>query len=1039
MKLKLPMNTIRWCRVGISLIFALCMMMPQIAGAQTAKNIKYSGVVKDQDGLSIVGATVMVDNTNDATITNVDGQFTLMSSIPNAKLIISYIGYETAEVAATSNKSITVTLESSSTEIDDVVVVGYGVQRKSDLTGSVASVSADNVLKNTPTTDIASSLQGTMAGVSVVAGGDPSSSSTIRIRGVNSVTADSEPLLVVDGFIGSSLQDLNPADIKSIEVLKDASATAVYGSRGANGVILVTTKVPEKEQLTVTFNSFLNIQTLANMPDQLSPYEFAVLANEYGQEYYTSAGLTPQVYYSDAELAAFKSGEAGFSYIDEMFQTAVSQNYELSIADRSKKSSILASLRYADKEGIIKSSGYDAINWRLKMDTKIREWWKAGIDVSGNLTTASGPRMSSYNGLLTTAQYYPNTIEPTDEFGNYNNVFAVGGSSNYNPMGHINENDSEARKLRNNIQGYVSFDIADGLTFRSQLGVSQYNSLSKTYNNEDSYYYFTDGQTRATVTSYTKWNWLNSNILNYTKEFNENHRINATAVYEQSYDNSYYYTAQAYGVYFDGLAYNSLADSASQLASSESVISTLMSGMVRVNYVLMNKYMFTVSARADGSSRLAEKWDYFPSAAVAWNIKEEGFLRDVDAVSSMKLRAGYGSVGNQAIEPYRIYSQMEPVINADGSTSYTTSRPASTDLKWERNEQYNLGLDMGFLNGRLTFAVDAYKKISKDVLMEVAQPVHTGWDSILKNACEIENNGIEVMISADPIVKRDFQWHTDVTLTSSKSIYSDIPTTDGTQVQAGEYANTIFMMIEGEQIGTFWGYTADGVWGTDEVQQMVTVVGSDGAETTGTYADIYKVVAGQEKILDLNNDGSIDENDKGIIGEGQSTFNWGWNNTFRYKNFDLSVFIVGYHGFDVYNTPAQVSLGGDIGGGMSADVISPNSAWLDRWTEDNQDTSVPGFVYVTNPTEGPTSTWVEKGDFVKVKSITLGYNAPQDFCSKLGVNNIRVYTSIQNPFTLTGYSGIDPESTLTDPMTTGVDWGQYPNTRNYIFGLNFSF
>lgn len=1017
--------------LGIMLLSVL------FATQANAQNITVTGTVSDNLG-PVIGASIQVEGTGNGCITDIDGNYSLSNVPANATLVFSYIGYQTQKVAVNGKSVINVKLAEDSQLLQEVVVVGYGVQRKSDLTGAVTSVKAADALKNTPSGNVSEALQGRMAGVSIVSGGDPSSDQTIRIRGINSITADSEPLVVVDGFIGGSLKALNPADIQSIEVLKDASATAVYGSRGANGVILVTTKTPNKDRLTVSVNAFATLKTVINKPDLLSPAEFAGLANDYGREYNESQGKPAKVYYTDQQIAAFANGSEGYNYIDNIFNSpGVSQNYEVSISGGGEKTNFLASLRYESTEGTIKNSKNDAFNWRLKVDTKLKKWWKVGMNIYGNMNISSGPRMNQYEGLLISAINFPNTVSPTKENGDYNNNYAVGGNPAYNPMGYINEISGDSRKLTNNLQGYMDFAIIDGLTFRTQLGVSFTNSLATSAENSKSYYYFKNTQTQATANSAFNWSWLNTNTLNYTKEFNKNHRINATAVLEQSYSNSFSMKGIANNMYFERLGFNSLADSYNQNASSNRVINTLLSGMFRVNYVLMNKYMLTASIRADGSSRLKEKWDYFPSAALAWDVKQEAFMQDVEPISQFKLRVGYGSVGNQAVEPYRIFSQMVPTVNSDGSTSYVVGRPAAQYLKWERNDQVNVGVDLGFFNGRLTVTADWYNKQSKDVLMEVQQPVHTGWDEVLKNACEIQNRGFEITIGADPVNHKNFSWHTDVTLSHNKGIFKSIPTLDHTQIQAGSFENKVFRMIEGEKLGTFWGYTNLGVWKTDEVNQKVTVI-KGGVETTGTYASIYGVVPGQEKLKDVNMDGAYNDADQGVIGNGQPSFNWGWSNTFRYKDFDLSLFIIGFHGFDIYNVTDQSGYGNTVSG-INTDVITPKRALLNRWTKDNENTDVPGFVKVKKNTVGFNSRFVEKGDFVKVKSITLGYNLPKSACDKMFLNDLRLYFSVQNPFMITSYNGLDPESTLGNPMTSGVDWGSYPNGRNYLLGVNFSF
>ncbi len=411
--------------LGTMLLVALLAMQVR------AQDITVTGTVTDNLG-PVIGASIQVEGTTIGCITDVDGNYSLPNVPTKSTLIFSYIGYQTQKVVVNGQTKINVKLVEDSQLLQEVVVVGYGVQRKSDLTGAVASVKTADALKGTPTGNVSDALQGRMAGVSVLSGsGNPTEDNTIRVRGINSITAETGPLVVIDGFIGGSLQSLNPADIASIEVLKDASATAVYGSRGANGVILVTTKNPEKDKLTVSFNAFANIKTVAKYADNLSPYEYAQLVNDYGQEYY---GYEDYHYYSQEQLDAFKSGKAGFDYSKEIFRTALTQNYELSVAGGGEKTTFLASLRYQDDEGIIKESDSSIYSWRLKVDTKIKKWLKAGLNIYGHYRETSAPRITEYDGLIQQAMYFPNTIEPKDENGNYNNAF-FDGSATYNPRG----------------------------------------------------------------------------------------------------------------------------------------------------------------------------------------------------------------------------------------------------------------------------------------------------------------------------------------------------------------------------------------------------------------------------------------------------------------------------------------------------------------------------------------------------------------------------------------------------------------------------
>lgn len=1020
-----------------SFLKALGIMLLSVlfATQANAQNLTVTGTVTDNLG-PVIGASIQVEGTSNGCITDIDGNYSLPNVPANSTLVFSYIGYQTQKVAVNGKTKIDVQLAEDSQLLQEVVVVGYGVQRKSDLTGAVASVKTADALKGTPTGNVSDALQGRMAGVSVLSGsGNPSDDNTIRVRGINSITAETGPLVVIDGFIGGSLQSLNPSDIASIEVLKDASATAVYGSRGANGVILVSTKNPAKDKLSVSFNAFANIKTVAKYADNLSPYEYANLVNDYGKE---AQGFGDNHYYSAEQLAAFKNGTAGYDYSREIFRTALTQNYELSIAGGGEKTTFLASLRYQNDEGVIKESNSSVYSWRLKVDTKIKKWLKAGLNIYGHYRESSAPRITQYDGLIQQAMYFPSTINPKNEDGEYNNAF-FDGSPSYNPMGYIWESDNSNKTINNRIQGYVQFDIMDGLSFRSQLGVLFDNRLNTSVENEQSYSTYKNNMTQGQARSYWNNSWLNTNTLSYVKEFNANHRINATAVFEQSYDNNYNHTGTAYKLdYIDRIGVNNLAWSDANLAAigSDRVINTLMSGMLRVNYVFMNRYMLTASIRADGSSRLKDKWSYFPSAALAWDLKQENFLKDNSFIDQLKLRFGYGSVGNQAVEAYRIFSKMTPVRNSDGSTSYKVDRPAAPYLKWERNDQFNVGVDFGILNGRVRLTADWYSKLSKDILLELAQPAHMGYSKLLMNSGEIKNTGIEFTISADPFTSKDFSWHTDLTLSHNEGTFNKIPTANHRQQQAGNFQNQLFQMIEGEKLGTFWGYTFEGIWQENEVN--APFVDAEGKTNGKTNGEVYKVVAGNSKIADVDKNGVINDNDQGIIGCGQPTFNWGWNNSFNYKNFDLSFFVVGFHGFDIYNATHQ--MGFNTVNGQSMAAVTPMRDFLNRWTPTNTNTDVPGFVQGGTESKNMfTSRFVENGSFIKMKSITIGYTLPEMTCKSLGITNLRFYASIQNPFHITSYSGLDPEATMGSPLLQGVDWGAYPNSRNYLVGLNFAF
>lgn len=1002
---------------------------------QTRKKI--TGNVVDAQGESIIGANIIeVGTASNGTITDFDGNFSLEVQ-DNAVIRVSYIGYIDQEINTAGKTTFNIVLKEDTKTLDEVVVVGYGVQKKSDLTGAVASVKGKDILKATPTGNMGEALQGQLAGVSVSNSGNPLSGSTIRVRGMNSITAETGPLIVIDGFIGGSFQNINPADVQSIEVLKDASATAVYGSRGANGVILITTKNGEKGALNISVNSYVSFKQLSKYPDMLSPYELATLSNEYGKEYYESQGKKAKVFYSQEDLDAIKNGEKGYDYIHHMFRSpAIDQNYELSLSGGSDKATVLASLKYQENQGVVEKSDASRLNYRLRSDFVIKEWLKAGMNLYGYYKKTSSPRLAAYDGLLIQGMYFPNTVNPINEKGEYNNLFPVSKVGSYNPMGHIWNVNNSGEEFKLNGQAYVDITLMSGLTFRSQLGLNYNNGLDLSLENSTSYTNFKYNYTRASAVSNNGIGWLNTNILSYVKDFNKNHRLNATLVFEQSYGNSYRHNTQARDLAFpDELGYNALGWADKFDGDSYRSINTLESGLARINYVFMNRYMFTASIRADGSSRLEDKWDYFPSAAIAWDLKQEDFLQKMDKLSALKLRVGYGVVGNQAVEAYRIYSKMVPVLLGGGSNSYTVGRPAAPDLRWERNQQVNVGVDLGFLKGRFTLSADWYDKQSKDILLEVRQPDQMGFPQLLKNAGEIRNTGVEITLGGLLIEQRDLSWRTQLNLTRNIGKFTKIPTLDHTQILAGNYGNKIFKLIEDKKIASFWGLTYQGVWQQDEVSKPF--IDSKGKETGKTMADVYGIKPGNAKYLDVNKDGKLNDEDKSIIGNGQPQFSWGWNNSIRFKDFDLSVFLIGFHGFDIYNATDMIGYGGVSG--QHVDAVTPKRSFLNRWTPTNTNTDIPGFIHEKKPVNDFNTRFVEKGDFVKFKSLTLGYTLKENLSKKLGVNSARCYISGQNLFTITKYSGLDPEASLGSPLTQGVDWGAYPNTRNIVVGLELSF
>lgn len=981
-----------------------------------AQNIVVNGTVEDRSGERIIGASVLAKDSKAGTTTDVNGNFTLKCG-RNSILEISYIGYKSIEVPVDGKTSLNIILEENNYNLDELVVVGYGTMRKSDLTGSVASVKAQDALKQMPTSNITDALQGRLSGVSIISStGQPGAESTIRVRGVNSIQADAGPLVVIDGFIGGSLGQLNPADIESVEVLKDASATAIYGSQGANGVILVTTKNVEKGKTVVNYNGYISFKTSYKLPDRLSPGQFARLVNEYGQEFYTASGASPREFYSADEIAAYDNGSAGYDYVDNIFRNcALETTHEVSISGGQKKTQYLISGRYSYNEGTVETSCSQQANYRVRIDSDIKSWLKAGVNVWGDYSTSQGPRFSQYRGVLLESLIFSNTISPKNEDGKYNNQNVLG-SAQYNPMGHIWEQDKDDYTYRSRLQGYVELKILPGLTFRMNQSFNFISSLYRSTFNQDCYETWAGSSiTSARAQSSQSKNWLNSNILSYVKEFNDNHRLNATLVFEQSQSDDFVNTSNASGLASIEIGANNTSLGSLTGGQSNRIKSAMMSLMARANYVFKDRYMLTASFRRDGSSRLSydKRWDNFPSVALAWNVRQEPFM-DNTPFDQLKLRLGYGETGNQSVAAYSAFNEYSASRNADNNLVLSLSRIGNPDLGWERTKQYNIGLDFGLLNNRLVFNVDLYHKLSKDVLINVNVPLHTGQQTKLANVAEILNKGIEVTINATPVVSKDLTWNSVLTLTHNQGTFEKFNEGTDMIMPSGGYENDYFRYIKGSRIGTIWGYKYDGIWKSSEVTAMPE---SD-----------KRPVAGSYKFVDLDDDSAITVDDQCVIGNGQPKFNWGWSNTVRWKDFDFGMFIVGFHGFDIYNCTREKRLA----------ILSPMPEFNNRWRPDNETGYIEGFI--KTPTTGHISSlFVEKGDFVKVKSITIGYSLPKKILQKLDITSMRWYVSVQNPFLFTGYSGIDPEVTLKTPLASGIDWGYYPNGRNYLLGLSLSF
>lgn len=1002
-------------------IFMFFFLFTPFVYSQSRKQI--TGSVQDVQGNPLIGVSILETGTSNGTITDMNGTYSLNISSTNATLRFSYIGYEEQLIKIQGRNVINVKMNEETSNLDEVVVVGYGVQRKSDLTGAISSINAAETLKKMPAAQVADLLQGRIAGLSIVnSSGAAGAAPTLRVRGVNSIKADGGPLVVIDGFPGGNLSAINPADIKSIEVLKDASSTAIYGSRGANGVILITTKSPKEGKLSVDYNGYVVAGTPADKPSIMPVNEFARMANDWNQAYYGKD------LYTERQITNFTNGYDTYDYMGNIINDyAISHSHDISIKGGNDKMSFLFSTQYIHNKGIAGHSTNDRWNYRLKVDANITKKLKFGANFYGMINSAAGNNFSGQYSLLTLAQQFPQTVLPYDKEGNLTQG-TIDNTGIYNPIGFIDEqkrNNNEDMTFNNWLQAYISYEIIPGLTFRNEQQINIGNRFYGTTSSKQSMNGFLKGKSLATYYDANSWGWRMTNTLNYTKELNKNNRINATIGVEESLSRSYIMRQTAEGLTSESIGWkNMMLAETSKLEDNEVSKTTAISYFGRINYVLMNRYMATVTFRRDGSSLLSydHRWDNFPSFSLAWNLKEESFLKNINSLDQLKLRYGYGVSGNQAVAAYSAYTQYDATIG-NGQIAYTLV-PGNPILKWEKAHQHNYGVDAAFLNGRISFTFDYYDKKTKDAINTVVLPADTGLSSGLRNAAEISNKGFEITLGITPITAKDFYWKADISLAHNKAKIEKLGDIDSDFMEIGTgWGNSFYRYFVGEPIGAIYGLQSTGVWSTEEYNNPDIKKPTSPTVRPGSY-----------KYVDQNDSGTIDADDYVIIGNGQPKFNWGMNNSFTYKNFDLNIFLIGFHGFDIYNYPRA----------RLTSSLSPFPELAERWIAGkNENAIIAGFGKdrdaITSPETVASSTFVEKGDFVKLKSITLGYNFSKGLLSKINLSAARVYFSIKNVCTITKYSGNDPELSISNPLRPGLDMGTYPSQREYLLGLNVSF
>jgi len=967
-----------------------------------------TGKIIDEQGEPIIGVNIVEKGTSNGTVTDVDGNFSLKVS-SNAILQISYIGYLAQEIPTDRRNSFSIVLIEDTKTLEELVVIGYGMVKKSDLTGSVSSVKAEDI-NAFATSNVLQALQGRSSGVMVKQNsGSPGGAVSVRIRGTNSIQGSNEPLYVIDGFPSSSSNPtvLDNSNIESLEILKDASAVAIYGSRGANGVVLITTKKGKEGKTIVDYEGSLGFQSLRNKIEMMDATEYANFYNLQRK----NDGLEP--YFSEDEIRNFGQG---FDWQDFVFSTAPIQTHSLNIRGGNEKTKFAIMGNIFDQNGIIKGSGYKRYALTANIDHKISD--KIEVNYSSTLSNNildnknwGGARFGA--SLISVALCAPPTLTPYNDDGSYrilHTTYPFLSEGLTNPLNYINEINDVTKT--NNVLANLSFIYKpiEGLTLKVYGGVENSDSRNDYYRTLNYY----NSQGNASVYTSQFRSLLNENTINYHKVFNEKHDFSIMGGFTYQDFITTSLGGSGTGFLSDATKTGNIGSAnIPGIPSTGFTKSVILSYLGRLNYSFDNRYLFTLNFRSDGSSKYSEgnKWGFFPSGAFAWKINQEEFMQDIKAISNLKFRTSYGETGSQAISAYATLNNLASGKTVLGDALYTTFAPGSRlpgDLKWETTSQFDLGFDVGILNNRYNFSADFYIKDTRDLLNNVQLPSSTGFTSTIKNVGRIQNKGIELTMDAR-VLEGDFSWNLNGNISFNKT--KVVKLYGGKDIYGGYedmliIADNLNLLREGESMGIFYGYISDG------------------------YDD-----KGFEKYVDLNSDGVVNADDKTKIGDPNPNFIYGVNSVMNYKNFELSLFFQGSQGNDLVNVSSiDNSLNYGYGSNMYKEV------YYDHWTSENPNAKYPKITRTQKMKF--SDRIVEDGSYVRLRNIQLSYNLPLKAWNVNSIQGVRLYVSGQNLWTLTKYSGWDPEVNSlggASSFAQGIDHHSYPTAKSFTFGINISF
>ena len=1003
----------------ISLMFAamFCLSMPVMAepgqsgmnsAAQQQQNRKLTVVVMDEAG-TLQGAGVIVKGTKNGATTDARGEVSLSNVPENATILISYLGYADQEVQLNGRSHIEVVLKEDSNYLDELVVIGYGTVKKRDLTGSVSSVKAKELTEYTVSNPI-QALQGKVAGVNITSNsGSPEGSFNIRVRGTNSIRGDNSPLYIIDGMPANA-SSVNAHDIQSIEVLKDASATAIYGSRGANGVILITTKGGHSGKTTVEYNGEFGIQTLRKKMEMLDAGEYMQLIN---LQQINDVG---KAYFTDDQIAA--AGK-GYDWQDAVYSAAPVQNHNVIVSGGNDRTRFNVSGSAMLRDGIIRTTDYNKFNLRTTIDSDLSKYFNLSVKLGYTHTNRSsrfGFDVVNRGGSVTTAALLaPPTLVPFDEDGNYNNLqtaYPFMSNAMINPMNVIDATDTRTSAHMVDAQGALTIKPFKGFTFRTSFGVENNDYMTARYTNSKNIY----GTTSAGVSHSRNTSAINENIANYSVTLGGSHDLNVMAgfTYQQSVSKSL--SGSGTGFLSDATeAWNLSSAATPGIPYSGYSKWSLMSWLGRINYSYKGKYLVTASVRADGSSRYSagNKWGVFPSGAIAWRMSEEPWLKSVSQISDLKIRAGYGVTGSTAISPYATQNMLSsgstPVGGGNIVTFFTPSTSYPGSLRWEQTSQVDVGVDLAMFNNRLRFTADYYYKLTTDLLNSVQLPLSSGYGSTLKNIGSMSNRGLEFLLEGEIISTKNWNWSASANISFNKNRVEKLAGGNdlyGSSMGIIIIDGVVNLIREGEPMGVFYVYE------------------SDGFDENGSF-----------KYVDQNEDGKFTDEDRRILGNPNPLFVYGFNTNLSYKNLYLTMSFAGTYGNDIYNLADAQFCDYGMGLNMRKEVLY-NHWDAANTPEQNAKARYPKIKQ--NQKLLHSDRFIEDGSYLRLKNIQLGYTFP--FKKTNWIDHLTIYVSAQNILTFTKYTGLDPEvNSYSSDTTLGIDRNSYPMNKSVSIGANIKF